>query len=85
MRTIQNTVILEALKSGQSITPIDALKRFGCLPRGARIHDLRHGTFDGTAYPIDRVMESKNGKRYARYSLAQKGATNLTTTTHGRI
>ena len=33
--------ILSALKKGQKLTPLDALRRFGCFRLGARIHELR--------------------------------------------
>lgn len=33
--------ILQALKDGEILTPLDALDRFGCFRLGARIKDLR--------------------------------------------
>lgn len=33
--------ILQALKVGEIITPIDALERFGCFCLGARVADLK--------------------------------------------
>lgn len=41
MKNSQNTQILKALKKGARITPMDALKRFGCFRLGARIADLK--------------------------------------------
>ena len=38
----QCSAILEHLKKGLSITPLEALNRFGCFRLSARIHDLRH-------------------------------------------
>ena len=37
----QNKGILAYLQSGKSITPIEALKEFGCFRLSARIFDLR--------------------------------------------
>ena len=38
----QNEAILEALQAGRRLTPLDALKDFGCMRLSARIYDLRH-------------------------------------------
>ena len=51
--------------SGKSITPLQALDKFGCLRLGARIMDLRN-----EGYNIVTKMVEKNGKRFARYKLA---------------
>ena len=56
----QNARILEALKAGACITPIDALQRFGCLRLSARIADLREKGFR-----IVNVWRTDNGKRFA--------------------
>lgn len=37
----QNRKILAHLKKGRTLTPLDALSRFGCLRLGARVYDLR--------------------------------------------
>lgn len=37
----QNDRIRMWLESGQPITPLQALERFGCMRLGARIHDLK--------------------------------------------
>lgn len=42
----QANLILEALKAGESITPLDALNRFSCFRLGARIFDLRKKGYD---------------------------------------
>lgn len=53
-----------ALLEGDRITPLDALRRFGCLRLGARVYDLRrHGL------PVERRMVERDGKRYAEYRL----------------
>ena len=60
----QESAILEYLKSGKSISPLEALKLFGCFRLGARIWDLRH-----KGYPIEEVDTERNGKRFASYYL----------------
>jgi Helix-turn-helix domain len=58
--------ILEFLKAGNRITPIDALNLFGCFRLGGRVYDLRKA-----GYKIERDMiKLKNGKRVAEYRLA---------------
>lgn len=51
--------------SGKSITPLQALDKFGCLRLGARIMDLRNEGYD-----IVTKIVHKNGKRFARYKLS---------------
>lgn len=60
----QNKQILKYLQSGKKLTPIDALKKFGCFRLGARIWDLRN-----SCAPIETEMVTRNGKRVAEYSL----------------
>lgn len=69
----QTQKILRYLNECGSITPLDALREFGCMRLGARIWDLKRA-----GYQIDRKMEqSKNryGERvtYARYTLKEAG------------
>jgi hypothetical protein len=49
------------------ITPIEALKRFGCLRLAARINDLRDA-----GHFINTELVVKNGKKFARYSLIKE-------------
>lgn len=63
----QNDGILKFLKSGKSITAIDALTKFRCFRLAARIHDLREKGHD-----IAKETIVKNGQHYAVYSLVQK-------------
>jgi len=65
--TTQKDMILDYLKLGQSLTPMEALKYFGCFRLASRISDLRR-----KGYSIDRTMveDKKTGKRYASYSLS---------------
>ena len=67
MTETQAAQILAHLKTGRSITPIDALNKYGCFRLGARIYDLKQ---DG--HNIYREMiETDSGKRVASYTLVQ--------------
>lgn len=66
--TSQNARILEALKAGSRITPLDALHRFGCLRLSARIADLRE-----RGHRIVKGWRTENGKRFAEYHLVIGG------------
>ena len=57
--------ILAYLKRGNSLTPLEALERFGCMRLGARIHELKRRGVN-----ILADIATINGKRVARYSLA---------------
>lgn len=63
-RKSQNEEILAWLKSGKTITPLEALEKFGCFRLGGRIYELKR---QGVA--IVTNMVTKNGKRFAQYSL----------------
>ena len=60
----QTKQILKHLESGKSITPLEALSRYGCMRLGARIYELRRA---GAAVYSEMVKRGK--KRVARYSL----------------
>jgi len=62
----QNNQILEYLKSGKKLTPLTALKKFGCFRLSARILDLRQ---EGHAIITENV--TRKGKTFAEYSLLQ--------------
>lgn len=68
MKPSQTDQILTHLQSGGSITPLEALERFGCLRLGARILDLRNA---GHCISSELVNNQYTGKRYARYTLVQ--------------
>ena len=58
--------ILEYLRSGNKLTPLEALGRFGCLRLDARIYDLK------TIHHINidmRLIETETGKHVAQYSI----------------
>lgn len=58
----QADMILEHLRAGRTITPLEALERFGCLRLAARVAELRDA-----GYAIATSIETKNGKRFACY------------------
>jgi hypothetical protein len=60
----QNEQIKAYLSKGKSITPIDALNKFGCFRLSARIKNLRdEGLIITTKYV------TKEGKTFASYSI----------------
>lgn len=66
----QALAILVALKKGKKITPLKALKDFGCLRLGARIWDLKQ-----MGHKIESDLVEINGKRVAKYYMkVRKGA-----------
>lgn len=60
----QNQQIKDYLNKGKSITPIDALTKFGCFRLAARISDLRK---EGLKIVTNNVTVS--GKTFASYSV----------------
>lgn len=64
MSLSQNQMIKAALENGESLTPMDALRRFGCFRLGARIADLK-----AQGLKIITTMEKDGNKRFARYRL----------------
>jgi|9_EtaG_2_1085328.scaffolds.fasta_scaffold12822_6 hypothetical protein len=66
----QNKEIKHYLNSGYSITPLEALKKFGCMRLAAVIYDLKNeGMLIGT-----ETITSDNGKRFAKYYALQPQA-----------
>ena len=63
----QNRMVAEHLMSVKSITPIEALNKYGCFRLGARIHDLKNKQ----GFNIETKTVESNGKRFAEYSLAK--------------
>ena len=60
----QSARILEHLRLHGAITPMDALRQFGCFRLGARIWDLKR-----QGHRIKSTTVCANGKRFARYEL----------------
>lgn len=67
MKTPKSTTqkIREWLEAGRSITPLQALNKWGCMRLGARINDLRNEGWEIVTEIIER-----DGKRFAKYSAA---------------
>ena len=61
----QNQKIANYLNKKKAITPIQALKMFGCFRLAARISDLRN---EGLQINT-KIVSIKNGPKYAAYSL----------------
>ena len=71
----QREEILEALKQGSRLTPLDALRRFGCFRLAARIFELR-----AAGYPIrERPVEVPSGSVVSEYSLGEQQELSLLT------
>lgn len=60
----QTTDILEALKHGAEITPLEALRDYGCMRLGARIWELKQ-----QGHKIRTDLVEVNGKTVARYRM----------------
>lgn len=63
--------ILEYMQEGNSITPLEALRKFGCLRLGARIWDIRHKL---NIPVISEPFRVSKDKIVAKYSLIVKKA-----------
>jgi hypothetical protein len=66
----QSDKILEHLRSGQTLTPLEALRKYGCLRLGARVYDLKQ-----KGVTIDmRLIETETGAHVAEYSIPIQGS-----------
>lgn len=78
----QNTTILAHLRSGKTVTQLEAYNAFGCTRLSARIFDLRKRLeSEGDKEAIDSVsiaFTARSGKsgRYFRYYLKRLQAAN---------
>lgn len=63
----QTERILQHLRAGNSLTPLEALQWFGCLRLAARVLNLREAGHNVISVP----MKLRNGKRVACYRLIQ--------------
>jgi hypothetical protein len=59
----QTIQIYNHLKS-KPITPLEALRKYGCFRLASRINELRNEGID-----VKTEMVTKNGKRFAKYYL----------------
>jgi hypothetical protein len=64
-------MLLDYLKKGYSITPLEALRFFGSLRLGALIFDLR-----SEGYDITTTLVRNDRKQYASYKLMTKQEAN---------
>jgi hypothetical protein len=64
VRESQVKLILAWMKSGKSITQMQALNLFGCMRLGARIFDI-----SALGYEVKREFEHKNKKKWMKYWL----------------
>ena len=64
----QKEMVLGYLQKGKTLTPMEALEKFGCFRLAARVHDLRVSGHNVVATDY----ETPSGKRVARYSLKVK-------------
>jgi hypothetical protein len=62
----QTLALQRYLAKGRSITPMDALKLFGCFRLGARIYDLKR-----SGWKIAKSTVERNGKRFAQYRMVK--------------
>jgi len=60
----QTAAIKKDLLRGHKITPMAALKKYGCFRLGARINDLRN-----EGWHIVTKIIKRDGKHFAQYSL----------------
>lgn len=75
----QKQQTLRHLKRNGSITPMEALRNFGCYRLGARIHELRQDSIDiktqivrrkGSPYPFGNTSRAGKGEvSFAKYTL----------------
>ncbi len=70
MKTTQTKQILDYLKSGKSLTPLESLKLFGTLRLSARICELRN-----EGHPIvTKHVHTKTHKYVAQYSYGKSNS-----------
>lgn len=65
----QCNMIAEYLKSGKSITPMDALRKFGCMRLASRIHDLKERGMKITGSMVYDTDDEGNNKKWKVYWL----------------
>ena len=65
MEMSQNQKILKHLRSGKSLSPLQALGLFGCYRLAGRIYDLKRA-----GHQIETIIKSDDqGRTYASYAL----------------
>jgi hypothetical protein len=64
----QEQEILAYLETGASLTPLEALTKFGCFRLGARIFDLKAAGWE----IVTTMVGTSTGKRVASYTLVSE-------------
>lgn len=72
MTTTQKKQIKSALMSGKKISPIQALRDYGCFRLGARIYELRAEGMDIKTTMVHSLTNPR--KKYAMYHLSTVSA-----------
>ena len=63
----QHAQLLKYLRTGGTLTPLQALEQFGCLALSQRMGELRR-----EGHPIvSEIIRLSNGKRVAQYRLLE--------------
>lgn len=70
MKESQCSMILRWLQEVGEITPLDALREFGCMRLGARIWDLRRRGVEIVREDVETINRFGKPVRYAKYRLA---------------
>lgn len=58
--------IIDYLATGRGLTPLQALRKFGCLRLGARVYDLKRG-----GHRIESKLVKRGDARVAEYRLVR--------------
>ena len=67
----QKDQVLDHLKSGRAITPLEALQWFGAFRLSAILYDLKK---DGWDISTEMVTDPRTGKSFAKYQLIAKAS-----------
>ena len=67
----QNEMILKYIHDYGSITPLEALKEFGCMRLASRINDLKNQGYNIVSEKVS--IKNRNGKKisFAKYSIIE--------------
>lgn len=68
----QREMILKWMTEYGSITPVDAMREFGCMRLASRISEIRKDGYDVRKVLEKNVNRFGDTMRYARYSLGEK-------------
>ena len=62
----QCATLLQALKAGENLTPLDSLRKYHILALSQRVGELRR-----MGYPVRSELVKMGSKHIARYSMAE--------------